>query len=949
MALRNASVLLFILVLLNASEGSLVKVKNGGYEDIVFAINPEVKEDVKIIEKIQEMVNEATSYLFQATKKRLFIRSVKILIPSTWTPKNNYTKPATETYNTADIIISNPHLKYGDDPYTLQYGRCGEPGRYIHLTPNFLLDDNMLSVYGQRGRVFVHEWAHLRWGVYDEYNEEKPYYIAEHKKVERTRCSEDILGINIIKTSDCHGTNCPTKACKFDTATALYEEGCVFLPDTFQFSQESIMYSQALSTVTDFCDSLNHNTEAPNLQNRMCNLRSTWDVIKDSTDITSSLPRPDISPPVPAFTLLQYRERVITLVLDGSRSMMQNDRITRLHQAVDIFLSEIFETSVYVGIVQFSTSASVISSLEKINDQQRQKLKSLIPSSATDERTNICSGIITGLEVNKNLDGSAQGTEIVLLTDGDDNYDTRLCFPNITSSGAIIHVIALGRDAKEELENMAAMTGGRYFAAFDHLGSGSVIDAFYSILPVDGDELHKTIQLESTALDLQPRTCLNGTIFIDNTVGNDTLFMVTWQAAIPSIHLQDPKGKMYTKVDFSSNTTSKLSRLQISGTAERGRWDYRLCNSFTSYQVISITVTSKAADENVPPIQASCHMNENTNNYPNPMVIYASVSQGLLPVTGVTVTAMIESQSGNVVGIELLDNGAGADLAKNDGIYSRYFTSFTVNGSYSLKVKVISEDNKSQLTLPKNRALYIPGYVDNGKVILNPPRPNISDDNLQLNFGAFSRTAFGGSFVVSNVPLDLPPDFHKPEKISDLEAKHVQFRTVLYWTATGDDLDQGQASKYELRMNSDLKGIRDHFETSTLVNTASLMPRPAGLQESFIFAPEDMGIRNGTILYFAIVAIDEVGKKSDPSNIAQSVFYNVPPPPPTTTIPTEPTTAIPTEPISLSLVTSAFNTPSKDSNGKISTLAITIIVCSTAIVVGLLVCIVICIVARKKK
>ncbi|XP_075688591.1 calcium-activated chloride channel regulator 1-like [Rhinoderma darwinii] len=938
MALLNLLVLLSISHLLNTSKGSLVKVNNGGYEDIVFAINPDVKEDIRIIENIQEMVKEATSYLFQATKKRLFIKNIKILIPSTWTPRNDYTKPATETYSTADIIITNPYLKYGDDPYTLQYGQCGEPGRYIHLTPNFLVDDNLLSVYGPRGRVFVHEWAHLRWGVYDEYNEEKPYYVTGDRKVETTRCSFDILGTNLIKTSDCHGENCPIKACHFDSATGLYEEGCVFLPDTFQFSQDSIMYSQALSTVTDFCDSSTHNTEAPNLQNRMCNFRSTWDVIKNSIDISSSPPSPDISLPVPSFTLLQSRDRVITLVLDVSGSMLLNDRLGRLHEAVDIFLTQIFGTSTYVGIVQFSGTASVISSLEKINERHWEKLKLLIPSSATDEGINICSGIVTGLEVNANLDGSARGTEIVLVTDGEDTYDTRLCFPNITSSGAIIHVIALGPNAEKELENIARMTGGQRFFALDRLDNNDLIDAFRGLLLVNV-EIQKTIQLESTSLERQPRTCLNGTVFIDRTVGNDTSFMVSWQTAVPNIHLQDPKGIIYNEAQFSSNSNSKLSSLQLSGTAERGRWDYKLCNPFTSNQVIGLTVTSKAADENVPPIIASCHMNRNTNNYPDPMVIYASVSQGLLPVAGVKVTAIIEADSGNTVTTELLDTGAGSDLARNDGIYSRYFTSFSANGRYSLKVRVISEDNKSQLTLPKSRVLYIPGYVDNGKITLNPSRPKVSDDDLQLNFGSFSRTASGGSFVVSNVPSGVQPDIYKPEKISDLEARHEQFRIVLSWTATGDDLDQGQASKYELRMSNDPKGIRNHFETSTLVNTASLIPQPAGFKENFMFAPENITIGNGTVLYFAIVAVDKAAQKSDMSNIAQSVFYNVPLPPPTTSS-AETTTS--------SLITSALNTPSEDPNGKISPIAITVIVCSAIILICLLVCIVICIVACPK-
>lgn len=37
------------------------------------------------------------------------------------------------------------------------------------------------------GRRFVHEWAHLRWGVFDEYNDNEPYYSAKSKKIEATR------------------------------------------------------------------------------------------------------------------------------------------------------------------------------------------------------------------------------------------------------------------------------------------------------------------------------------------------------------------------------------------------------------------------------------------------------------------------------------------------------------------------------------------------------------------------------------------------------------------------------------------------------------------------------------------------------------------------------------------------------------------------------------------
>ena len=58
----------------------------------------------------------------------------------------------------------------------------------------------------------------------------------------------------------------------------------------------------------------------------------------------------------------------------------------------------------------------------------------------------------------------------------------------------------------------------------------------------------------------------------------------------------------------------------------------------------------------------------------------------------------------------------GADTIKNDGIYSRYFTEFRENGRYSLKVRAQARKNMARISLrQQNQALYIPGYIENGK------------------------------------------------------------------------------------------------------------------------------------------------------------------------------------------------------------------------------------------
>ena len=52
-------------------------------------------------------------------------------------------------------------------------------------------------------------------------------------------------------------------------------------------------------------------------------------------------------------------------------------------------------------------------------------------------------------------------------------------------------------------------------------------------------------------------------------------------------------------------------------------------------------------------------MNRDAGSFPSPMIVYAQVLQGYTPIIGAHVTAIIESKSGIIEELELLDNGAG--------------------------------------------------------------------------------------------------------------------------------------------------------------------------------------------------------------------------------------------------------------------------------------------------
>uniref|UniRef100_A0A674J7B7 Calcium-activated chloride channel regulator 4-like n=1 Tax=Terrapene triunguis TaxID=2587831 RepID=A0A674J7B7_9SAUR len=865
-------VLLFLLLVVR---GSMVQLKNGGYEDIVIAINPELPEDHNIIRNIQAMVKEASTYLFNATKQRFFFKAVKIIIP---------------------LVVFRFHI-------------CS---------------------CSSTAKVFVHEWAHLRWGVFDEYNNDAPFYLSLFLSYLPFRCSASVTGKYIVQS--CTGNSCTTRECKSDEQTKLYEAGCKFVPEKTQNAPASIMYMQSLpsvSTVVEFCDQSTHNEKATNLQNKMCNYHSTWEVIMNSMDFSNTSPINSASPPFEtAFSLLQTKDRVVCLVLDVSGSMDGNNRIKRLKQAAEIFLLQVIETGSWVGIVTFHSTAQIETYLQQIiNENVRRDLTEYLPISAGGG-TNICAGVHKGFEVIKQKYSNLYGSEIVLLTDGEDGGMSS-CLTEVKNSGSIIHTIALGPNAAPELEQFSNMTGGLRFYATDTVDSNGLIDAFSGISSGSGNISEQSIQLESTAQSVTVKQWMNGTVTVDSTVGKDTFFVVTWDRSTspPDILLRDPKGKEYRTSNFTvSDLNLRTARLNIAGTAEVGDWYYWIQNKHTDSQVISMIVTSRAASLAVPPVTVKALMNKDTNNFPNPMVIYAEVSQGFLPVLGATVMATVEPQTGSAVELKLLDDGSGADITKNDGVYSKYFTSFRGNGRYNLKVRVQGKDKTVRLRRRQSRALYVPGYIENGEIKMNAPRPEPSDDEIQAKLGSFNRVASGGSFVMENVPSGGTTDVFPPCKIIDLEAQYEEDKIHLSWTAPGNDFDVGQADRYIIKMSESLLDLRNTFEDATSVNTSSLVPKPAGTKESFQFKSENVTIENGTIIYFAIRAIDNASLTSEVSNIAQAALF-IPP-----------------------KESSPDSTPNDDViNEGINVLTIVLIVAGSIIAVSIAVSMIVCILHKKNR
>ncbi|XP_027790907.2 calcium-activated chloride channel regulator 4 [Marmota flaviventris] len=869
MGLFRGLVSLLVLFLLQRSNTSLVRLNDNGYEDLVIAIDPGVPEDGKLIEQLKDMVTTASTYLFEATQKRFFFKNVSILIPENWERSPEYKRPKHESYDQADVRVAAPALPGRDEPYTRQFTECGEKAEYIHFTPDFILGKKQ-NEYGPSGRLFVHEWAHLRWGVFDEYNEDQPYYSAKSKKIEATRCSTGITGKN--RVYKCQGGSCITRSCRTNSTTKLYEKDCQFFPDKVQTEKASIMFMQSIDSVLEFCNEENHNQEAPSLQNIKCNFRSTWEVISNSEDFKNTPPMA-APPPPPVFSLLRTSERILCLVLDKSGSMSTSSRLNRMNQAAKYFLLQTVENGSWVGMVHFDSVASVKSELIQIkSNSERNKLLESLPPQASGG-TSICSGIEAAFQVIQKLNPQIDGSEIVLLTDGEDKTTGR-CVDAVKQSGAIIHLIALGPSAEQAVIQMSTETGGKHIYASDIAENNGLIDAFGALTSENADPTQKSFQLESKGLTLDNDLWMNDTVIIDSTVGKETFFLVTWEKQPPSISLWNPSGTLTEA--FTRDTLSKMAYLSIPGTAQVGTWTYSL-QAKANTEILTMTVTSRAANSSVPPITVNAKMNKDTNSFPSPMIVYAQVLQGYLPILGASVTAIIESNSGNTQVLELLDNGAGADSFKDDGVYSRYFTSYSENGRYNLKVRAHGGTDSARRSLrhPLNRAAYIPGWVVDGVIEVNPPRPETNEDT-QTILENFSRTASGGAFVVSNVPgpTNAPlPDLFPPSQITDLDATSERDQINLTWTAPGDNFDVGTVRRYIIRISGSIIDLRDNFDDALQVNTTDLSPKEANSKETFAFKPGNISEENITHIFIAIQSVDKSNLTSKVSNIAQVALF----------------------------------------------------------------------------
>jgi Ca-activated chloride channel homolog len=165
----------------------------------------------------------------------------------------------------------------------------------------------------------------------------------------------------------------------------------------------------------------------------------------------------------PASRKLEEREANLnlTLVLDHSKSMEDENRMEKVKKAAQTIITELTSDDV-VSIVAFNDWSSVIIEANPVHDKMsmRGRISMIQPRGGTE----IYKGLAEGVKQNRKYLKPSMINHIILLTDGRTFGDREQCLAlarQVASEGITISAMGLGSDWNDQfLDELASVTGG---------------------------------------------------------------------------------------------------------------------------------------------------------------------------------------------------------------------------------------------------------------------------------------------------------------------------------------------------------------------------------------------------------------------------------------------------------------------------------------------------------
>lgn len=495
------------------------------------------------------------------------------------------------------MYISDQHSIYGETPFTQQSRGCGQRGDYISIPFQFLTNWNSTwEAFGDPSKIFVNEWAKLRYGIFDQhgYPNDPVYpnhFIMENNKLVPTGTSNIPL---VGSWRNVNGSNCNPALYLIKEDGRKYdatENFCYFVPSNSRNEGVScsLGYVPFLTNVDKFCTKeedwvLNTNSYAPTKHNGLCSGRSAMEVILGNSDFNrqrrSDLgnARPVISTSINSRALIPPRVvsvRVVrrpypkyVLVIESSSSMNKFGLWKWISKAAQKFIRYDLPSSSQIAIVTFSNVSVVRHSLAELGDE-RNGIADSIPDKYKVQRSSKERCIYCGIKMAMDnvLLGNgdiAAGAHIVLVTRGTKDplplqeqtailkyaQDNKVRFSSI--------LLPENSPSNSFYDKLSKISNGRSVIVPSRINGNNIgadtffniIEAFQNLRRIDTRypfEIPVTAYSKETTREEGLTT--RGTFTIDSTLGRDTLFGIIVDDVedhfIKSVTFNDSAGVVY--------------------------------------------------------------------------------------------------------------------------------------------------------------------------------------------------------------------------------------------------------------------------------------------------------------------------------------------------------------------------------------------------------------------
>ncbi|UYV76173.1 hypothetical protein LAZ67_13002938, partial [Cordylochernes scorpioides] len=380
-----------------------------------------------------------------------------------------------------------------------------------------------------------------------------------------------------------------------------------------------------------------------------------------------------------------------------------------------------------------------------------------------------------------------------------------------------------------------------------------------------------------------------------------------------SIHLEQlikATGGVGFYFNTTENTTAKIDMAFLSSMTSQYDvkeqpvtviWTMDCRHQSTSLTAVFWVVTSEPKDSKNQPVRLKSWIGDLELTFPKVARVYAQVSKGYQPVLGAHIVATVDRPMGSLVDIVLLDNGAGADGTRNDGIYSAYFTQFNGDGRYSVVAQVVNNGQagvriKRRPLLSRSPPLPKPSHLSAQSKIKERydkkhQQVTYKEDDLVWVFTpvhtiSMSEKLLKGYFGLYRVIRKISRINYQVEGVTDTRRRlktqdiiHVVRMKPYHDLKAQDEIAQDHVTRMwcfsvsfvEVRFGENLKALLKNFTSSKVVVEKDLVdgtlnpPPPGHYHEISIKIP--ISLEEPKTVFFAVVGVDASGNRAESFSI----------------------------------------------------------------------------------